>query len=319
MIPAFLRALNGHTSHLAKTRLAAGAFIISFSGVWVKICHVTATTSAFYRVLFGGIFLLLAVWIKGEMRRLMPRHIVLGLSCGLLIAVDLICYHSSIGFVGPGLGTILPNFQVFILAVVGALFFKEKLSALSILSMPVAFAGLFMIVGVHWQRLDPMHKLGIWFGLSAAVFYALYLLSLRWLQVEQEGRSTFHVLMIVSLTAAAFLALELWRTGESFRIPDGQSFWALAALGLFSQAVGWILIANALPHIRASLSGLILLLQPALSFVWDVLLFDRPTSLASWIGVMIVLGAIYFGATGRLRAKEPPRRRVMSAAGRDGE
>ena len=319
MVPAYLRALNGRSDHLAKTRLAAGAFIISFSGVWVKICHVSATASAFYRVLFGGILLLLAVWIKGEMRRLKPRHLFLGVFCGLLIAVDLICYHSSIGYIGPGLGTILPNFQVFILAVASALFLKEKLSVLSILSMPIAFAGLFMIVGIHWQRLDPMYKLGIWFGLSAAVFYALYLLSLRWLQVEQSGRSTFHVLMLISLTAAVFLALELLRTGDSFRIPDGQSFWALAALGLFSQVLGWILIANALPYVRTSLSGLILLLQPALSFVWDVLLFDRPTNLLNWIGVAIVLGAIYFGATGGSRAKGTQRRQVISAAGRHGK
>ncbi|MDB4441882.1 hypothetical protein N9219_00520 [bacterium] len=45
--------------------LIAGAVMISFSGVWVKISHVTPTVSAFYRVLFGGIFLLAAAcWQK---------------------------------------------------------------------------------------------------------------------------------------------------------------------------------------------------------------------------------------------------------------
>jgi drug/metabolite transporter (DMT)-like permease len=315
---SFLRALNGRSNRLAKTRLVTGAFIISFSGVWVKISHVTATASAFYRVLFGGIFLLLAALMNGEVRWLRPRHMMWAFFCGLLISVDLICYHSSINYIGPGLGTILPNFQVFILAVVGALFLKEKLSVVSVLSMPIAFAGLFMIVGIHWERLDPMYKLGIYFGLSAAVFYALFLLLLRRLQAEQTGRSIFQIIMLVSLTAAALLALELLRTGDSFRIPDGQSFWALAALGLFSQAVGWILITNALPYVRASLSGLILLLQPALSFVWDVLFFNRPTSLFNWIGVTIVLCAIYFGTTGRSRGRKPRAGKAISAAGRDG-
>jgi drug/metabolite transporter (DMT)-like permease len=44
------------------------------------------------------------------------------------------------------------------------------------------------------------------------------------------------------------------------------------------------------------LSGFILLLQPALAFVWDVLLFQRPTSLVNWAGVFIVLVAIYLGS-----------------------
>jgi drug/metabolite transporter (DMT)-like permease len=68
------------------------------------------------------------------------------------------------------------------------------------------------------------------------------------------------------------------------------------ALGLFSQTIGWMLIANALPAILASVSGFILLLQPALAFVWDVLIFQRPTSLTNWAGVFIVLFAIYFGS-----------------------
>ena len=139
--------------------------------------------------------------------------------------------------------------------------------------------------------------------MSAAVFYTLFLLALRKLQSEQGGKSVFYVLMVVSLTTATLIALELLRTGDPFAIPDWQSLWSLLALGLFSQAIGWILITNALPHVRASLSGLILLLQPALAFVWDVFLFQRPTSTLNWIGVAIVLAAIYAGTTGGIRAK----------------
>jgi drug/metabolite transporter (DMT)-like permease len=70
---------------------------------------------------------------------------------------------------------------------------------------------------------------------------------------------------------------------------------SLAALGLLSHALGWFLIANALPETHASLSGLILLFQPSLAFVWDVLFFQRPTSLVNWLGVLIALAAIYLG------------------------
>ena len=82
---------------------------------------------------------------------------------------------------------------------------------------------------------------------------------------------------------------------KKFQIPDLQSFLSLAALGLFSHSLGWILIASALPKIRTSFSGLILLLEPALAFVWDVLFFQRPTSLVNWVGVLITLVAIYLG------------------------
>jgi drug/metabolite transporter (DMT)-like permease len=215
----------------------------------------------------------------------------------LLLALDLWLYHYSIQYIGPGLGTILPNFQVFILAATGVLFLKEPLRLFYFISLPLAFAGLFMIVGVNWSQLEPSYHIGVYYGLAAAFCYAGFLLSLRQLQADQKGASFFYVLMMVSLTTAGFLGTEVIYNRGSFQIPDLQSLLALAALGLLSHTVGWILITNALPKIRASLSGLILLLQPALAFIWDVLFFQRPTTLLNWLGVAIALMAIYLGMT----------------------
>lgn len=100
---------------------------------------------------------------------------------------------------------------------------------------------------------------------------------------------------MVSLITTLFLAGELVRTGEGFQIPNLQSLWALLALGLGSQVTGWLLITNALPSVRTSLSGLVLLLQPAGAFVWDVILFQRPTTMINWLGVLLALAAIYLG------------------------
>ncbi len=282
--------------HHVLASLVIGAFMISFSGVWVKVSHVTPTVSAFYRVFFGGIILLSAALFRREMVWHGGRQLLLSLTCGLFFAVDLVFYHYSVIYVGPGLGTILPNFQVFILAMTGILFFGEKVRLLFLISIPLAVIGLLMIVGIDWRHLDRLNKIGVYFGFGAAVFYAAFLLSLRKLQSDQVGLSFFYVLTMVSLSASVFIALEIFHAGGTFNIPDLQSFFALIALGLFSQTIGWMLIANALPAILASLSGFILLLQPALAFVWDVLFFQRPTSLTNWAGVFIVLFAIYFGS-----------------------
>ena len=80
-----------------------------------------------------------------------------------------------------------------------------------------------------------------------------------------------------------------------FRITGRHSLLVVATLALFSQSLGFILITHGLPKIRASLSGLILPLQPALAFVWDVLFFKRPTTLINWLGVLVALAAIYLG------------------------
>jgi len=290
-----LQLLINSSHRCALVSLLIGAVMISFSGVWIKTSHVPPVVSAFYRVFFGGLILLAATLSSHEIKWYGKKHLYLGLLCGLLFALDLAFYHFSVDYVGPGLGTILPNFQVFIVAAVGIVFLKEKVHPLFLASIPIAIFGLFLIVGIDWRGLEPDYQKGVYFGLAAAVCYAGFLLTIRRLQADQMGISFFYVLTLVSLVTAVFLGGEVWREGHSFGIPDLQTFLSLAALGIFSQSVGWILITHALPGMRASLSGFILLLQPSLAFVWDVLLFQRPTSLLNWIGVALALIAIYIG------------------------
>ncbi len=273
----------------------AGAFFISFSGVWVKFAHVTPAVSAFYRVFLGFLFLLAASLWKHDFKRLTALQIFLITCCGLFFAMDLFCWHGSILYIGPGLATIISNFQVFFLSLAGVLFFKERLRLNFLLSIPLAFFGLFLVIGMDWNSLGHDYRTGLYLGLATAVCYSGFLLTLRRLQAENGAFSIFFFLMLVSLASSVFLGFEIFIAGNSFFIPDSISWFSLIALGLFSQTIGWVLIANALPKIQASYVGLVLLLQPALAFVWDVIIFSRKTGVANWLGAAIVLAAIYMG------------------------
>lgn len=278
-------------------QILAGAFLISFSGVWVKIAHVPPTTSAFYRVLFGFLFLLLASLWKGDFHKITIGRMLLISLCGLLFALDLFCWHASIHFIGPGLATIMGNFQVFILAATGMLFFGEKIRLRLLFAVPLAIIGLFLVVGINWAALSADYKTGLYLGLLTAVCYSGFLLTLRKIQTDGKHYSFFFALMLISLTCALFLGTRMVLAGDSFVIPDAISLISLLNLGLFSQTLGWALIANAMPKIRTSFTGLVLLLQPALAFVWDVLFFARPTDLINWTGIIFTLTAIYMGLT----------------------
>jgi drug/metabolite transporter (DMT)-like permease len=290
--------------HMPMVQVLCGAFLISFSGIFVKLADVAPTASAFYRVFFGSIFLLCAVIRFRDFRKLTAVEFFLMTFCGFIFALDLFFWHRSIIYIGPGLATLLGNFQVFLLAATGIFFFGEKSRPRFFAAIPLAIIGLLLIVGVNWDNLENDYKTGIYFGLLTAACYTAFLLSLRKIQSD-EGHSLFFPLLIVSMSCAVFLGMRMLHAGDSFAIPDSKTLLALLGLGLFSQTIGWVVIANAMPKIRASFTGLILLLQPALAFIWDVLLFDRPTDILNWTGVIVTLAAIYMGLTGKARQKEP--------------
>ncbi len=285
-------------------QVLCGAFLISFSGIFVKLADVSPTTSGFYRVFFGAIFLFAATfWVKG-FKQLAPSEWLLITFCGFVFALDLFFWHESIMYIGPGLATLLGNFQVFFLAAAGILFFGEQSRPRFFVALPLATIGLLLIIGIHWDNLANNYKTGIYFGLLTAVCYTAFLLSLRKIR-SNDTHTLFYTLMIVSITSAFFLGMKMLHAGDSFTIPNDKSLMALIGLGLFSQTVGWVLIAHALPKMRASHAGLILLLQPSLAFIWDVLLFHRPTDTMNWIGLAVTLAAIYMGLTGKATRSSP--------------
>ena len=277
--------------------LAVGAVTISFSGVWVTLAQVSSTTSAFYRVFSGSLFLFIIFLRNRESFTESRAQIPLAAFCGLLFAFDLFCWHHSINLVGPGLATLLGNFQVFILAGIGVLILRERYSKQLLVALPLAIIGLFFIVGLEWPHMSAPYRLGVYYGLATALFYSSYILSLKKLYSTHCG--IIMVMLMVSLATSFFLGAWILITGDSFGIPGITSLLSLASLGLLSQCFGWLLIAVSLPKTNISSAGLILLLQPSLSFIWDVLFFNRPTGPLNWLGVMLTLVAIYLGLSAR--------------------
>lgn len=275
-----------------------GAFMISFSAVWVKIADLPPTTSAFYRVFLGGLFLCIPTLLSGKRYKFSVKEVCLIAFCGLSFAADLFFWHRAIIYIGPGLATIIGNFQVFILAAIGIVFWGERFKRKFFLSIPLAILGLFLLVGIGWAEFSIDYKIGLIYSVLVAVSYSAFILILRNLQ---SGDKPFYVtLMLISFATALFLLPCFPIEGLGFGVGGVQSFLCLIGLGLLSQAIGWSIIASAMPKIPATLVGLILLLQPSLSFVWDILFFNRPTDIFGFIGFVLTISAIYLGVSSKI-------------------
>ena len=281
----------------ATLRVMAGAAMISFAPVFVRLVEVTPTASAFYRTFLGGI--ILVAWVAFARSARVPRSrgaVVALVAAGLLFAGDLAVWHRSIWYVGPGLATLLANFQVLILAVVGVVALGERARWQLVAAIPMALAGLALIVGLDWSGLPSDYRWGLGFGLLTAVFYSAYILSLRRARRLGAGGSAASDLVLVSFVSAAALGLGAAGSGESLAVPTPMDGLLLVAYALVAQVLGWILISGGLPRVPASRVGLILLTQPTLAFVWDVLIFSRPFTGREALGAALAIVAIGLGS-----------------------
>ncbi|MBU1917770.1 DMT family transporter, partial [bacterium] len=237
-------------------QLALGAILISFSSVFVKLANMEPTAIGFYRMFIGGI-VLLGIALNSKHKFFFGKnHFLLIIACALIFALDLFCWHQSIKLVGPGLATLIAAFQVFILAFIGIIFHKEKLTPKLGLAIPTALLGLYLLVGVKWSQTGLDYKWGVLFGFITAITYACYVLFLNKSQNFQNSKISN--LALISLFCALFLGIMALIQNQSFAFHDNITLMSMISYGLVSQVIGWILIANGMTKVATSRIGLIL-------------------------------------------------------------
>jgi len=314
------KAVGGPSPALLAT---LGAACISASAVLIKLADTGPVSAAFYRSLLA--LPLLAVLAALEQRKRGPRPLrsrLWAVVAGVFLAIDLVLWNHAIADVGAGIATLLGNLQVVFVAVAAWLLFRERPGRGFFLALPVVLAGIVLVSGLadHARGAHPVA--GIEYGLGTSVAYAAFLLILR-----QTSAATPHVaapLAEATLGATAGAAV-LGLVFGGWQLDIGwHAFGWLLLLALTSGTAGWLLITSSLPRLPASLSSLLLLLQPVAAILLAaVVLGEHPTPL-QLAGAVLVCGGILVatrakGKTSRSRSAARRRRAAGSAAGSPGQ
>ena len=273
--------------------ILSGAFLISFSPVFVNLVSIEPTVSGFYRMLFGSIALFIIYLIKNNenpLRKNISKFIVLG---AILFSLDLWFWHRSVIYVGPGLSTLLANFQILILPFLALIFFNQKTQRIQIFSIFLGLLGLFLITGQSWDIAGNNYKLGVLFGLLTAISYAGYIISIKRIDHNAAVNSDpIFNLLFISLISAGLLFLFSIIEQVPLEIKSSSELIWMIFYGLFSHVLGWFFILNGLQKISAVTAGIILLTQPILSYVWDFIIFKKVILPIEYFGIVSVLLAM---------------------------
>ncbi len=299
---------------------AAGAVCISSSAVLMRLASTSPSITALGRCVFAlpvlGALMLL------ERRRGAPpmssRSRWLARLAGVFLAADLIVWSHAIAAIGAGLGTVVGNLEVLIIALLAWLVLGERPGRSLVLASPVMLAGLALVGGLantggsHVYGSDP--SLGVAYGAGVALLYAIYILMLRQATSAPGARTAVAAALFEATVGAAAGSVVLGFALHDFRFAVYPLTWPtvgwLALLALTSQVVGWLLITVSMPRLAAGMIGALLLIQPAGSVALSyVILGERPSAL-QLAGVALVLTGVLVAVSVRTSGPGYSRRRT---------
>ncbi len=270
--------------------LVVGVLCISFTAIFTKLGGMPGPVTAAWRMLVAT--LVLAIPFARHPRRWSAHEragLKWGVMGGLWFAVNLGMLTSALLLTSAANATLLDNTAP-IWVGLGALFlFKEKLGPRYWVGLALALAGAAVVTGfnaaarLHLQAGDALAFLG-------AFFYAGYLLNT---QRARRNLSSLSYAWLVAATAAVALFVISFLLGLPLTGYGPRAWLAVLALGIFSQAGGWLLISYALGYLPASAAVIVLLAQPVLTGLLAIPLLGEALTPAQIVGGALALAGIY--------------------------
>lgn len=310
----------------AVTILLIGIVALAFTAPWVKLSNFEPATSAILRVGLALIVLTpFAFWEKGRSGSLNKQGVTLAILAGLFLGIDFTAWNYSIFFVGSGIASILLNLQIIILPGLAAIFDKYRVPKSYFVLVPIMIFGVVLTGGVFDAPPSEgpsevygmnIAVLGTILGAVSGVCYGIYLYASRKASTVNPGR----IIQPMAITCAAQLVAPAifmaFFSDRGFDITHGVMidgklpmspettlgdpitatnwFWMIV-LAVVGQAIAWTFVQYGSVRIDTTIVAGLLLLSPISTVaIIAPILFDEIPSFLQILGVVIVLGAVFY-------------------------
>ena len=274
-----------------------GGVVVSFAPILYALSDANPLTGAFFRMVYALPFLLIIILFrKAEDTRSVNTRLI-ALVAGFAFSLDFLAYHSTVDWIGTGIGTLIGNSQVIIVTLMSWWLFGERPNLSILISLPIVMVGLVLISGVLDD--DPYGEYpvrGVIAGVFTAIFYSAFLIIYRFanrelapavnLQFDSTAGCALGLLIL------SFLPLKSIYVEPIDFEPKFPTHGWLLALAILSQVMGWLAIAHSLPRLPAAYTSFAILLQPTFTIIWGILLLAESPSLQQAIGMFLILGSI---------------------------
>ncbi|MDD3444900.1 MAG: DMT family transporter, partial [Zavarzinia sp.] len=272
--------------------LVLGAIAIGCSPILVRLSELGPVATAFWRVALA--VPLFQAWAITAGRRaggatpLPPGARRRLLLAGLLFAGDLATWHWSIHLTSVANSTLFANFAP-IFVVAGAwMLFGERPKAVFVAGLVFTLVGAACLVGASFA-ISTEHALGDGLGMITAGFFGSYLLAVKDLRNRMDAPRL--MLWSSAVTALALLPIAI-ASGEALLPASTEGIAVLVLIAWVSQAAGQGLIAEAMGHLPAGFSALVILVEPVAAALLGWLVLDEGLGPMQALGGLLVLAGI---------------------------
>ncbi|WWW11372.1 DMT family transporter [Arcobacter cryaerophilus gv. pseudocryaerophilus] len=238
----------------------------------------------FYRFIFASILLAIFMLIKKDSFYLKFKEIILLALLGLLFGISAISLFNSFLYMDAGLAsTVLFIYPIFV-AIIMALFFKEKNSIITILSIIFAFLGVVLLYESDGANVS---NFGIFLVIVSSLCYAIYIVIINQYLKMSALKVTFYSMLFCTIT---ILIHSFFDSSLNIMPLVNFNMWFYTIfLALVPTIISLLFLIKAIQLIGSTSASILGALEPLTAVMIGVYVFNEKITFWLVIGIVFIL------------------------------
>ena len=238
----------------------------------------------FYRFIFASILLAIFMIIKKDSFYLKFKEIILLALLGLLFGISAISLFNSFLYMDAGLAsTVLFIYPIFV-AIIMALFFKEKNSIITILSIIFAFLGVVLLYESDGANVS---NFGIFLVIVSSLCYAIYIVIINQYLKLSALKVTFYSMLFCTIT---ILIHSFFDSSLNIMPLINFNMWFYTLfLALVPTIISLLFLIKAIQLIGSTSASILGALEPLTAVLIGVYVFNEKITFWLVIGIVFIL------------------------------
>lgn len=285
------RQKSGQTDKNAKFRLMTAMFIFGTIGIFVRNIPLPSSVIALARGVIGTLFLIIFIKIrkiKISYTEIKNNLSILCLS-GMLIGIHWIFLFEAYRNTTVAVATLCYYLAPVFVIIASPFVLKEKLTFKQIVCIGVALIGMIFVSGIFEKGgTENLQLKGIFFGIGAAIIYAVVILLNKHLKKISSYTMTIMQLGIAAAVLAPYTLLTQNTGSLTFNFT---TLILLGIIGIINTGITYTLYFSAIQELKAHTIAIFSYIDPIVAILLSTLILREKPDVFTVIGGIMILGS----------------------------
>lgn len=255
-----------------------------------------ASSVLIYRFAFATITLAAILLIQGKSLAVTKRELAILAPLGVLMSTSSITLYLSFHYMDAGIASTLLFVYPVMVAVLMAVFFKERVTMTTSLAILLALFGIGLLY--HGDGNATLSLTGVALVMLSSLSYAIYIIWVNKSPLRMSSlKLTFYVILFGSLTitTCSFFSPE-----GPIQWPPSWRAWAFGwMLALLPTVISLVTMAVSVREVGSTPTAIMGALEPVTAVIIGTFVFDETFTMRLAVGIVLILSAVVLIIAGK--------------------